>query len=117
MTAVGRYWCAEHFICCQCHVKLSGGEGGFHYDEGRLYCPQCFATMNAVQCFGCKQLIGGNELWVEAMDQNWHPGCFVCIVSSQLMSLYVSTMGVHYLGVQKTSGGAVIFCQGWQPLL
>ena len=99
MTAVGRYWCAEHFICCQCHVKLSGGEGGFHYDEGRLYCPQCFAAMNAVQCFGCKQLIGGNELWVEAMDQNWHPGCFVCIVSSQLMFPYVSTMGVHYLGV------------------
>ena len=84
MTAVGRYWHGEHFICCQCHIRLSGGEGGeagFHYDEGRLYCPKCFTAAYGVQCYGCKQLVGGNELWVEAMDHNWHPQCFVCLVS------------------------------------
>lgn len=99
MTAVGRYWHAEHFVCYQCQTKLSGGEGGFHYEGGQLFCPKCFTLSYGVQCFGCKQLIGGNELWVEAMDQNWHPECFVCTVSPLLMSLYISTISVHYLGM------------------
>ena len=95
MTAVGRYWHADHFVCSQCQTKLSGVEGGFHYDEGHLFCPNCFTTSYGVQCFGCKQLIGGNELWVEAMDQNWHPDCFVCTVST-VIPWYIFTMSVHY---------------------
>jgi len=99
MTAVGRYWHAEHFVCCQCQVKLSGSDGGFHYDEGRLFCPKCFSVSYGVECFGCKQLIGGNELWVEAMDQNWHPECFVCSVSILLCHRYCVTMSLTSLQV------------------
>ena len=75
-------------MCSQCQRKLSGiEEGGFHYEDGHLLCTQCFTVSFGVECFGCKQLIGGNELWVEAMDQNWHPECFVCTVSILIVGI------------------------------
>ena len=38
----------------------------------------CFTEAYGVSCSGCGQTIGANELWVEALDRNWHPQCFVC---------------------------------------
>lgn len=88
-------------MCSQCQRGLSGGEeGGFHYEEANLFCTQCFTNSYGVQCFGCKQMIGGNELWVEAMEQNWHPECFVCTVSISIVgrTILLSVITCRYAG-------------------
>ena len=100
-------------MCSQCQRGLSGGEeGGFHYEEANLFCTQCFTSSYGVQCFGCKQMIGGNELWVEAMEQNWHPECFVCIVSTSIVGRTIYCV-LSLAGVQESIGGPVILCEVW----
>ena len=114
--AMGRYWCAERFVCSQCGVKLSGGEGGFHYEDGLLFCPKCFTLNNAVECFGCKQLVGGNDLWIEAMDQNWHPQCFVCVVSILNSAKKSAVLCCYHLqACRKSLDGGSFFVKAGSP--
>ena len=43
----------------------------------------CYSDQFGAMCAGCSKAIGGGDLWVEALDKNWHPNCFVCEVSKQ----------------------------------
>ena len=43
-------------------------------------CAGCYSEQFGVICAGCNKVIGGADLWVEALDKNWHPNCFVCEV-------------------------------------
>ena len=52
--------------------------------------------MSGVRCAGCNQTVGANELWVEALDKNWHPHCFVCEVSD-CTSLHTRVLYVLYM--------------------
>ena len=45
-----------------------------------MYFQNCFTETYGVTCSGCGQSISANELWVEALERNWHPQCFVCAV-------------------------------------
>ena len=77
VCAVNRFWHKEHFKCFRCKRHL-GTEEGFNYEGGRLYCTGCYSDQFGVICAGCNKVIGGADLWVEALEKNWHPHCFVC---------------------------------------
>ncbi len=50
-------------------------------ENNLLFCVDCFGALYGATCHGCSQRIGGDELWVEALEHTWHPACFVCDVS------------------------------------
>ena len=49
--------------------------------DGNLFCGDCYAEQYGATCNGCGQKIGGDELWIEALDATWHQRCFICEVS------------------------------------
>ena len=49
-------------------------------EAGHLFCGSCYGESYGATCGGCGSKIGGDELWVEALDQQWHSHCFTCTV-------------------------------------
>ena len=60
-------------------LSLSGE--GFNMEAGQLFCGGCYGESYGATCGGCGSKIGGDQLWVEALDQQWHSHCFTCTVS------------------------------------
>ena len=52
-------------------------------EAGRLFCADCYGESYGATCGGCGNKIGGGQLWVEALDQQWHSQCFICTVSER----------------------------------
>ena len=50
-------------------------------EAGQLFCGGCYGESHGATCGGCGSKIGGDQLWVEALDQQWHSHCFTCTVS------------------------------------
>ena len=50
-------------------------------EAGQLFCGSCYGESYGATCGGCGSKIGGDQLWVEALDQQWHSHCFTCTVS------------------------------------
>jgi len=74
VTAIGKKWHINHFICTQC---LSPFENGTFFErDSRPYCETCFYAAFAPRCAGCNQSIKGE--CVNALGQQWHPEHFVC---------------------------------------
>ena len=58
-------------------------------EAGQLFCDGCYGESYGATCGGCGSKIGGHQLWVEALDQQWHSHCFTCTVSEWVCSLDV----------------------------
>ena len=54
-------------------------------EAGQLLCGDCYGESYGATCGGCGQKIGGDQLWVEALDQQWHQNCFICTVRTLIM--------------------------------
>ncbi|BFZ17617.1 hypothetical protein BsWGS_20656 [Bradybaena similaris] len=76
VTALGKCWCPDHFVCANplCGVKLQ--DTGFVEEGGFLYCEQDYAVHFAPQCDKCGQPVVGE--CVNAVQKSFHPSCFVC---------------------------------------
>ena len=61
-------------------MSVCTGEG-FNTEGGELFCGGCYGESYGATCGGCGSKIGGDQLWVEALDQQWHSHCFTCNVS------------------------------------
>ena len=48
-------------------LSLSGE--GFNMEAGQLFCGGCYRESYGATCGGCGSKIGGDQLWVEALDQ------------------------------------------------
>lgn len=77
VTALEKTWHTEHFFCAQCGKQF--GEEGFHEREGKPYCRDDYFDMFAPKCGGCCRAIMEN--YISALNNQWHPDCFVCRVS------------------------------------
>lgn len=59
ITALGRIWCPEHFVCvnntCRRHLQ----DIGFVEENGQLYCEYCFEQFIAPACDKCHGKIKG----------------------------------------------------------
>ena len=62
-------------------------------EAGHLFCGSCYGESYGATCGGCGSKIGGDELWVGALDQQWHSHFFTCTVRER-----------------EGEGGAVCFC-------
>jgi len=76
VTALGKKWHPEHFMCSQCLQPLSAG---FLERDGHAFCERCFYSAFSFKCAGCGQPIRGE--FINAMGERWHPehfSCFYC---------------------------------------
>ncbi|XP_077532502.1 Z band alternatively spliced PDZ-motif protein 52 isoform X6 [Haemaphysalis longicornis] len=76
VTALGRNWCPEHFLCSNGSCRKSLQDIGFVEEQGKLYCEHCYESYMAPICRKCGHRIKGDCL--NALEQTWHPECFVC---------------------------------------
>lgn len=57
ITALGRIWCPEHFICVNANCKRPLADIGFVEEKGDLYCEYCFEQYLAPNCSKCVKKI------------------------------------------------------------
>eukprot|EP01118_Nematostelium_gracile_P006217 TRINITY_DN2003_c0_g1_i1.p1 TRINITY_DN2003_c0_g1~~TRINITY_DN2003_c0_g1_i1.p1 ORF type:complete len:507 (-),score=100.84 TRINITY_DN2003_c0_g1_i1:90-1610(-) len=74
VTALGKKWHHDHFICTQCLKPFAGGN--FFERDGRPYCEADFYAMYAPKCAQCGDPIRGD--CINALGQQWHPDHFNC---------------------------------------
>ncbi|XP_038060082.1 PDZ and LIM domain protein 5-like isoform X1 [Patiria miniata] len=75
VSAVGRNWHPEHFVCAHCHQNLS--TQGFVEQNGKVYCERDFNSLYAPNCAICNRPISQGGC-VQAMGSQYHSDCFVC---------------------------------------
>ncbi|XP_036402059.1 transforming growth factor beta-1-induced transcript 1 protein-like isoform X2 [Megalops cyprinoides] len=75
VTALGRVWHPEHFVCTECESEL--GNQNFFEKDGRPYCESDYFSLYSPHCAHCNKPIL-NKM-VTALDKNWHPECFCCV--------------------------------------
>uniref|UniRef100_A0A0A1WG19 PDZ and LIM domain protein Zasp n=2 Tax=Zeugodacus cucurbitae TaxID=28588 RepID=A0A0A1WG19_ZEUCU len=76
ITALGRIWCPEHFICVNVNCRRPLQDIGFVEEKGDLYCEYCFEKYLAPTCCKCGIKIKGDCL--NAIGKQFHPECFTC---------------------------------------
>jgi len=74
ITALGKKWHVEHFVCTQCLKPFPGGN--FFERDQRPYCETCFYDVFAPRCRGCSKAIRGD--CINALGSQWHPEHFNC---------------------------------------
>jgi paxillin len=73
ITALGKKWHVDHFVCKSCLKPL---DSGFFEKDGIPYCEADFFSLFTSRCASCDQPIKGD--CVNALGQKWHPDHFVC---------------------------------------
>jgi hypothetical protein len=68
ITAMGKLWHPEHFVCAFCSQSIR--EGSFHENEGQPYHRKCFVDALALHCVAC-----GRDC-PESYIQDSHRGIF-----------------------------------------
>ncbi|XP_017960040.1 PDZ and LIM domain protein Zasp isoform X5 [Drosophila navojoa] len=76
ITALGRIWCPDHFICVNGNCRRPLQDIGFVEEKGDLYCEYCFEKYLAPTCSKCAGKIKGDCL--NAIGKHFHPECFTC---------------------------------------
>ncbi|KAJ3409476.1 hypothetical protein HDV05_004420 [Chytridiales sp. JEL 0842] len=75
ITALGRQWHPEHFMCSCCGSVFGPGTG-FLEKDGEAYCEDDYHALFSPPCFKCKKPILGEYL--SALNTEFHPHCFGC---------------------------------------
>lgn len=74
VTALGRTWHPEHFVCAHCRHEL--GTQNFFERDGQPYCEPDYHHLFSPRCAYCNGPI--LDKCVTALDQTWHPDHFFC---------------------------------------
>ncbi|XP_029115207.1 paxillin isoform X3 [Scleropages formosus] len=74
VTAMGRTWHPEHFVCTHCQEEI--GSRNFFEREGLPYCEKDYHNLFSPRCFYCNGPI--LDKVVTALDRTWHPEHFFC---------------------------------------
>ncbi|OQR79566.1 paxillin-like [Tropilaelaps mercedesae] len=74
VTALGRMWHPEHFVCAHCNQEL--GTRNFYERDGEPYCEQDYHNIFSPRCSYCNGPI--LDKCVTALDRTWHPEHFFC---------------------------------------
>jgi hypothetical protein len=74
LTALGRQWHVNCFVCTQCLAPFEGGN--FFERDHRPYCEKCFYEVFAPRCRSCNQPIRGD--CINALGAQWHIEHFNC---------------------------------------
>uniref|UniRef100_A0A8D9BA69 PDZ and LIM domain protein Zasp n=1 Tax=Cacopsylla melanoneura TaxID=428564 RepID=A0A8D9BA69_9HEMI len=82
ITALGKIWCPDHFVCVRSQCKRPLQDIGFVEEDSGLYCEYCFEQFLAPNCHKCSQKIKGDCL--NAIGRHYHPECFTCAYCGKL---------------------------------
>jgi len=74
ITALGRLWHPEHFVCVHCKEPL--GARNFFERDTLPYCEEDYHLLFSPRCAFCDGPI--LDKCVTAMDRTWHPEHFTC---------------------------------------
>ncbi|XP_066459755.1 paxillin isoform X6 [Eleutherodactylus coqui] len=74
VTAMGRTWHPEHFVCTHCQEEI--GSRNFFERDGQPYCEKDYHNLFSPRCFYCNGPI--LDKVVTALDRTWHPEHFFC---------------------------------------
>lgn len=74
VTAMGRTWHPEHFVCTHCQQEI--GSRNFFEREGQPYCERDYHHLFSPRCYYCNGPI--LDKVVTALDRTWHPEHFFC---------------------------------------
>ncbi|XP_049907113.1 mucin-17-like isoform X1 [Epinephelus moara] len=74
VTAMGRTWHPEHFVCTHCQEEI--GSRNFFEREGQPYCETDYHNLFSPRCYYCNGPI--LDKVVTALDRTWHPEHFFC---------------------------------------
>ncbi|KAM8885798.1 uncharacterized protein pxnb isoform 2-T2 [Spinachia spinachia] len=74
VTAMGRTWHPEHFVCTHCQEEI--GSRNFFEREGQPYCETDYHQLFSPRCYYCNGPI--LDKVVTALDRTWHPEHFFC---------------------------------------
>lgn len=74
ITALGKVWHIEHFVCEQCKVPL--GTKNFYERDGAAFCEEDYHRIFAPKCCYCNGPIV--DKCVTALGNTWHPEHFFC---------------------------------------
>ncbi|KAI5731997.1 hypothetical protein M8J77_019575 [Diaphorina citri] len=82
ITALGKIWCPDHFLCVRPQCKRPLQDIGFVEEDSGLYCEFCFEQYLAPVCHKCSHKIKGDCL--NAIGKHYHPECFTCAYCGKL---------------------------------
>ncbi|XP_050419789.1 PDZ and LIM domain protein Zasp isoform X2 [Adelges cooleyi] len=82
ITALGKIWCPEHFVCANDKCRRPLQDIGFVEEDNGLYCEYCFEQYLAPVCSKCSNKIKGDCL--NAIGKQFHPECFNCTYCGKL---------------------------------
>lgn len=88
LTAMGRVWHPEHFVCAHCHSPFPSSN--FFEHEGKPYCDLHYAQLFAQECAKCERRIIGTALY--ALSKYWHAEHFMCNHCDRLLSGHDTTV-------------------------
>ncbi|XP_053172299.1 paxillin-like [Scomber japonicus] len=74
VTAMGRTWHPEHFVCTHCQEEI--GSRNFFERDGQPYCEKDYHNLFSPRCHYCNGPI--LDKVVTALDKTWHPEHFFC---------------------------------------
>ncbi|XP_029573217.1 paxillin isoform X3 [Salmo trutta] len=74
VTAMGRTWHPEHFVCTHCQEEI--GSRNFFERDGAPYCEMDYHNLFSPRCHYCNGPI--LDKVVTALDKTWHPEHFFC---------------------------------------
>ncbi|XP_043094522.1 paxillin a [Puntigrus tetrazona] len=74
VTAMGRTWHPEHFVCTHCQEEI--GSKNFFERDGQPYCEKDYHSLFSPRCYYCNGPI--LDRVVTALDKTWHPEHFFC---------------------------------------
>lgn len=76
ISALGKSWHPDHFVCTECSAPFQGNQ--FHKHGDRPYCEKHFNLLFAEKCGKCGLNIEGQVF--EALEKKYHLDCFTCTV-------------------------------------
>jgi len=75
ITALGKLWHPEHFVCGKCEKSFSGST--FYEFQGKPYCEPHFNELTGASCGRCGRPAAGRV--ITAINRKWCENHFTCI--------------------------------------
>lgn len=79
VTALGRTYHPEHFVCMTCRTPL--GSGQFYENDSQAVCQRCMMDAHSEKCGHCNQPV--RDRVINALGKKWHPEHFICTQCTQ----------------------------------
>jgi hypothetical protein len=78
VVACGAEWHVGHFFCAQCGDPFDSSTP-FVEKDGYAWCVGCHTNRFSTKCKKCRKPV--TDTVVKALGNEWHQGCFCCMVS------------------------------------